>query len=190
MLAGGGLRLAELDTSTAKPCASVLARQLPAGGRAPLGGALDRERRGVVAKRAGARLRALNVRHGLKRPPPRRAEATGRVRAAGGTSCDASPVPGQASRSHRPRDGRPSSRAGGAGATAPTLAPRAPGDPRPSLRGVLERLGAAPKIPEDLRHRHVLRHTFATRYYRQTRYLTGLQRWLGQRQSEDDDGLR
>ena len=68
--------------------------------------------------------------------------------------------------------------------------PRAPGDPRPSLRGVLERLGAAPKIPEDLRHRHVLRHTFATRYYRQTRYLTGLQRWLGQRQSEDDDGLR
>jgi len=34
------------------------------------------------------------------------------------------------------------------------------------------------EIPEDLRHPHVLRHTFATRYYRQTRDLAGLQRLL------------
>jgi len=41
------------------------------------------------------------------------------------------------------------------------------------------RLGARAEIAQDLRHPHVLRHTFATRYYRQTRDLAGLQRLLG-----------
>ena len=44
---------------------------------------------------------------------------------------------------------------------------------------LLARLGARAEIPEELRHPHVLRHTFATRYYRQTRDLAGLQRLLG-----------
>jgi integrase len=37
----------------------------------------------------------------------------------------------------------------------------------------------SPGIDEDLRHPHVLRHTFATRYYRRTGRLAELQRLLG-----------
>jgi len=44
---------------------------------------------------------------------------------------------------------------------------------------LLARLGARAEIPEHLRHPHVLRHTFATRYYRDTHDLAGLQRLLG-----------
>lgn len=44
---------------------------------------------------------------------------------------------------------------------------------------LLARLGARAEIPEDLRHPHVLRHTFATRYYRDTHDPAGPQSLLG-----------
>ena len=45
---------------------------------------------------------------------------------------------------------------------------------------LLKQLGGRAEIAEDLRHAHVLRHTFATRYYRRTGRLAELQRLLGQ----------
>lgn len=47
------------------------------------------------------------------------------------------------------------------------------------VEDVIKRLGARAEVDADLRHPHVLRHTFATRYYRRTRDLAGLQRLLG-----------
>ena len=45
---------------------------------------------------------------------------------------------------------------------------------------LLKQLGGRAEIAEDLRHAHVLRYTFATRYYRRTGRLAELQRLLGQ----------
>ena len=40
-------------------------------------------------------------------------------------------------------------------------------------------LGERAELPAEKRHPHVLRHTFATRYYRRHKDLAGLQRLLG-----------
>lgn len=47
------------------------------------------------------------------------------------------------------------------------------------VEDLVKRLGRDAGLPEELRHAHALRHTFATRYYRRTRDLAGLQRLLG-----------
>jgi site-specific recombinase XerD len=44
---------------------------------------------------------------------------------------------------------------------------------------VIKRLGDRADLPDDKHHPHVLRHTFATRYYHRHRDLAGLQRLLG-----------
>jgi hypothetical protein len=44
---------------------------------------------------------------------------------------------------------------------------------------VIKRLGERAELPAEKRHPHVLRHTFATRYYHRHKDLAGLQRLLG-----------
>lgn len=44
---------------------------------------------------------------------------------------------------------------------------------------LIERLATRAELAAELRHPHVLRHTYATRYYRQTRDMAGLQELLG-----------
>ena len=137
------------------------------------------ERRDFVAKRSGARLRALEVRHG-KRNRRRRVELKPQAERAlmrwDELRVELGPPP-------REEELPPSRwplfvtlgrrRADG---SYTRLGYRATYD---VAQDVVARLGARAEIPEDLRHPHVLRHTFATRYYRQTRDLAGLQRLLG-----------
>ena len=140
---------------------------------------VDLERRDFVAKRKGARLRALDVRHG-KRNRRRRVELKPQAERAllkwDELRRELGPPPGEdplppsrwplfVTLGRRRRDG-----------SYTRLGQRATHDVAQDL---LARLGARADIPPDLRHPHVLRHTFATRYYRQTRDLAGLQRLLG-----------
>ncbi|MFZ0088809.1 MAG: tyrosine-type recombinase/integrase [Solirubrobacteraceae bacterium] len=48
-----------------------------------------------------------------------------------------------------------------------------------TIAEIIKRLGARVGLPAEKRHPHVLRHTFATRYYHRHRDLAGLQRLLG-----------
>ncbi|MFZ0042570.1 MAG: tyrosine-type recombinase/integrase [Solirubrobacteraceae bacterium] len=48
-----------------------------------------------------------------------------------------------------------------------------------TIAEVIKRLGDRAGLPDEKRHPHVLRHTFATRYYHRHRDLAGLQRLLG-----------
>jgi len=140
---------------------------------------VDLERRDFVAKRKGAQLRALDVRHG-KRNRRRKVELKPQAERAlqkwDELRRELGPPPGEenlppsrwplfVTLGRRRRDG-----------SYTRLGRRATHDVAQDL---LQRLGARGEIPEDLRHPHVLRHTFATRYYRQTRDLAGLQRLLG-----------
>ena len=137
------------------------------------------ERRDFVAKRRGAKLRALDVRRG-KRNRRRRVELKPQAERAllkwDELRRDLGPPPGEeelppsrwplfVTLGRRRRDG-----------SYTRLGQRATHDVAQDL---LARLGARAEIPVELRHPHVLRHTFATRYYRQTRDLAGLQRLLG-----------
>lgn len=140
---------------------------------------VDLERRDFVAKRKGAKLRALDVRHG-KRNRRRRVELKPQAERAlmkwDELRHELGPPPGEqdlppsrwplfVTLGRRRRDG-----------SYTRLGHRATHDVAQDL---LARLGARAEIPPEMRHPHVLRHTFATRYYRQTRDLAGLQRLLG-----------
>jgi site-specific recombinase XerD len=48
-----------------------------------------------------------------------------------------------------------------------------------TIAEVIKRLGERAHLPVEKRHSHVLRHTFATRYYHKHKDLAGLQRLLG-----------
>jgi integrase/recombinase XerD len=48
-----------------------------------------------------------------------------------------------------------------------------------TIAEVIKRLGERAELPAEKRHPHVLRHTFATRYYHRHKDLAGLQRLLG-----------
>ncbi len=137
------------------------------------------ERRDFVAKRKGAKLRALDVRHG-KRNRRRKVELKPQAERAlarwDELRRELGPPPGEeqlppsrwplfVTLGRRRRDG-----------SYTRLGHRATHDVAQDL---VARLGARAEIAADLRHPHVLRHTFATRYYRQTRDLAGLQRLLG-----------
>ena len=127
------------------------------------------ERRDFVAKRKGAQLRALDVRHG-KRNRRRRVELKPQAERAllkwDELRRELGPPPGEpelppsrwplfVTLGRRRRDG-----------SYTRLGQRATHDVAQDL---LARLGTRAEIPEELRHPHVLRHTFATRYYRQPR---------------------
>jgi site-specific recombinase XerC len=140
---------------------------------------VDLERRDFVAKPKGAKLRALDVRHG-KRNRRRKVELKPQAERAlpqwDELRQEIGPPPGEeglppsrwplfVTLGRRRRDG-----------SYTRLGQRATHDVAQDL---LARLGARAEIPEHLRHPHVLRHTFATRYYRDTHDLAGLQRLLG-----------
>lgn len=140
---------------------------------------VDLERRDFVAKRKGATLRALDVRHG-KRNRRRKVELKPQAERAlqkwDELRSELGPPPGEEglppsrwplfiTLGRRRRDG-----------SYTRLGQRATHDVAQDL---VARLGARAEIPDDLRHPHVLRHTFATRYYAATHDLAGLQRLLG-----------
>jgi len=140
---------------------------------------LGLERRDFLPKRKGARLRALRIRHGKgnrRRTVELTPAATRAVRAWDERRRELGPPPDApelapsewplfCTLGRRRRDGsytRPGHR--------PT---------RDVVRDLLAVLGARAGVDEGLRHPHVLRHTFATRYYRRTGRLAELQRLLG-----------
>jgi len=139
--------------------------------------ALDRA--DFVPKRKGARLRAIRVRHGKgnrRRTVELTPGATTALRKWDERRRELGPPPGQPNLSpsawplfvtvgRRRRDGS-YTRLG----ARPT---------RAAVDDMLKRLGGRAGIPDDLRHAHVLRHTFGTRYYRRTGRLAELQRLLG-----------
>lgn len=140
---------------------------------------LDLERRDFLPKRKGARLRAIQIRHGKGNrqrtieltPAATRAlrEWDDRRRELGPPPREPDLAPSEwplfTTLGRRRRDGSYTHL--GHPAT------------RDVVRDLLEVLGARAGIDTDLRHPHVLRHTFATRYYRRTGRLAELQRLLG-----------
>jgi len=137
------------------------------------------ERGDFLPKRQGARLRALRVRHGKgnrARTVSLTPAATRAVREWDQRRRELGPPPGEpdlapsrwpllVSLGRRRADG-----------SYMRLGYRVGGD---LVRDLVARLAARAGIEQDLRHPHVLRHTFATRYYQRTRDLAGLQRLLG-----------
>ena len=140
--------------------------------------ALDRG--DFIPKRKGAKLRAIRVRHGKgnrRRTVELTPAATTAVRRWDERRRELGPPAGQQSLApgewplfvtigRRRRDGS-YTRLG----ERPT---------RKVVDLLLKQLGGRAEIAEDLRHAHVLRHTFATRYYRRSGRLAELQRLLGQ----------
>ena len=115
----------------------------------------------MVAKRRSARLRALEVRHG-KGNRRRRVELAPQAERAVARwdelRRELGPPPSEPELA--PSRWPLSSRWSDAGATAATYA-RAHRQ-RDVVDGVVKRLGGRVGVDEDLRHAHVLRHTFAT----------------------------
>jgi site-specific recombinase XerD len=139
---------------------------------------LELERRDFLPKRKGAKLRAIRIRHGKgnrRRTVELTPAAARAVRQWDERRRELGPPPGPemapsewplfCTLGRRRRDG-----------SYTRLGHRASRD---VVRDLLEVLGARAGIDEDLRHPHVLRHTFATRYYRRTGRLAELQRLLG-----------
>ena len=140
---------------------------------------LDLQRRDFLPKRKGAKLRAVRIRHGKgnrRRIVELTPAATLAVREWDARRHELGPPPGEpglppsewplfCTLGRRRRDG-----------SYTRLGHRASRD---VVRDLVEVLGERAGIEQALRHPHVLRHTFATRYYRRTGRLAELQRLLG-----------
>ncbi|MDQ3647101.1 MAG: tyrosine-type recombinase/integrase [Actinomycetota bacterium] len=140
---------------------------------------LDLQRRDFLPKRQGAKLRALRIRHGKgnrRRTVELTPAAARAIREWDARRRELGPPPGEpdlppsewplfCTLGRRRRDG-----------SYTRLGYRASRD---VVRDLLEVLGERAGVDEHLRHPHVLRHTFATRYYQRTGRLAELQRLLG-----------